>query len=532
MTWFSIALGSSDLAGLKAEDLMTEGAENNEQIGLIREQILALPNEMAASHLGDFARRVIDKLPSMTPEVKPGVVRRAAEVVGDHPAGTLLRQTLDLYNDLLRNEMQLHLAIDGSDQVGTEPFAVTLSLRYTAAIGRELGGFNQYLQNNVYSYVSGRYQPINFLERFEKSIRQAFDDKLELQQVGFFDSMNPARAIQVDGRAGWEEKPLCYLILQAKDPSIDRLPTLQMDINTTDETGMVVLPVHSNSVSIDASGQVGKDKITRPVLDLDVVQTIDAREIEKGESQNLFMEVTATGRGMVPTLDHLFDKLDESISGYKVSREAIEEESVQVIGVTSSKTQMVFNTTAPEESDTYVSADEDGMFRLPTTRKWKLVFEPTGTERPDQLEVPKLAAGLDGSLKTERFVDMDLVPVEGNTFSLKNTSMNVTALVVAAILSVLVLLVLVWIVFGAGQGAMNRGTEVLRLPSEVTPFSAVLTLRRYAQLYMSKLSSDDYSRLVADAGQLEQRYFGENASTDPKEAQDVLTRWHNKLAKM
>ncbi len=28
LTWFSIALGSSDLAGLKAEDLMTEGAEN------------------------------------------------------------------------------------------------------------------------------------------------------------------------------------------------------------------------------------------------------------------------------------------------------------------------------------------------------------------------------------------------------------------------------------------------------------------------------------------------------------------------
>ena len=68
LTWFSIALGSSDLAGLKAEDLMTEGAENNEQIALIRQQILALPGEMAASHLGDFARRVIEKLPSMTPK--------------------------------------------------------------------------------------------------------------------------------------------------------------------------------------------------------------------------------------------------------------------------------------------------------------------------------------------------------------------------------------------------------------------------------------------------------------------------------
>ena len=218
LTWFSIALGSSDLAGLKAEDLMTEGAENNEQIGLIRQQILALPGEMAASHLGDFARRVIEKLPSMTPEVKPGVVRRANEVVGDHPAGALLRQTQDLYNDLLRNEMQLHLAIDGSDQVGTEPFAVTLSLRYTAAIGRELGGFNQYLQNNVYSYVAGRYQPINFLERLEKSIRQSFDDKLELLQVGFFDSMNPARGIQVGWQSGLGRKAALLHDLASQGP--------------------------------------------------------------------------------------------------------------------------------------------------------------------------------------------------------------------------------------------------------------------------------------------------------------------------
>ncbi len=48
------------------------------------------------------------------------------------------------------------------------------------------------------------------------------------------------------------------MIVQAKDPSVDRLPVLQMDINTTDETGMVVLPVHSNSVAIDASARDAK----------------------------------------------------------------------------------------------------------------------------------------------------------------------------------------------------------------------------------------------------------------------------------
>lgn len=201
LTWFSIALGSSDLSALKGDDLLTEGAENTEQIQLIRQQMLEMPAEMSASHLGEFARRIIDKLPSLTPEVKPGVVRRAAGIVGDHPAGALLRQTLDLYDDLLRNEIHLHLAIDGSDQVGTEEFGVILSLRSTAAIGRELGGFSQYLQNNVYSYIGGKYQPINFRDRLQKSIEQAFKEELELVNIGFFDSMNPARPIQLSNAA-------------------------------------------------------------------------------------------------------------------------------------------------------------------------------------------------------------------------------------------------------------------------------------------------------------------------------------------
>lgn len=542
LTWFSIALGSSDLAGLKAEDLLTEGAENNEQIELIRQQILSMPAEMAASHLGDFARKVIDKLPTMTPEVKPGVVRRANEVVGDHPAGALLRQTQDLYNDLLRNEMQLHLAIDGSDQVGTKPFAVTLSLRYTAAIGRELGGFNQYLQNNVYSYVSGRYQPINFLERLEKSIRQAFDDKLELLQIGFFDSMNPPRGIQVGGKAGWEEKPLCYMLVQAKDPSVDRLPVLQMDINTTDETGMVVLPVHSNSVTIDASADSStalsksaaeeqqKNPSARPIFDLDVVQTIDTRELEKGESQNLIVEVMATGRGMVPALEQLFDKIDSALAGYQLSRETIEEEPVQVIGISTSKSNMMsmMGGNAPEESDTYVSADDDGLFRLPTSRKWKLVFEPTGSSPVKELKVPQLTEELDGVLKTERYVDMDLVSVEGDRFALKNERQSMLPWMVGGLLVGLVMLVLAWIIFGTGPQSV--ASDMLRMPQEVTPFSAVMTLRRFAEQYMSKLSSDEYSRLVAETGQLEQRYFAENASSDPSEAREVLSRWHRRLA--
>lgn len=533
LTWFSIALGSSDLSGLRAEDLLTEGAENSEQIRLIRKQLLEMPSEMAASHIGEFARRVIDKLPSMTPEVKPGVVRRASEIVGNHPSGALLRQTLDLYNDLLRSEMQLHLAIDGSDQVGTEPFGATLSLRYTAAIGRELGGFNQYLQNNVYSYIAGRYQPINFLERLEKSIRQAFTDKLELVHIGFFDSMNPARPIQVDGKAGWEEKPLCYLVLKATDPSVDRLPLMQMDINTMDETGMVVLPVHSNSLSIDASSQAGKTADMngqRPVFDLDVVQTIDTRDHMKSESKGITFEVTATGRGLVPDLSRLLDNFDDAITGFKVNRQAIESEPIQVVGVATQGRSMMIYGNDSTDSDTYVEADGDGLFRLPTTRKWKVSLEPSGLSVGKEIRVPKLAAGLDGHMKSERFVDMDLVAIEGDTILIKDGAKSPVPLIVGVSLVGILLPTFTWLYLRTGNRKESSADESLRMPREITPFSAVITLRRFAKNHEKNMSGEDLHRLLSEITILEQRYFATDTNADARDAKEVLTRWHRHLS--
>lgn len=540
VTWFSIALGSSDLSGLKAEDLMTEGEENNDQIQLIREQILEMPSEMAASHLGEFARRVIDQLPTMTPEVKPGVVRRANDIVGDHPAGALLRQTMDLYNDLLRSEMQLHLSIDGVDQVGTEPFGVVMSLRYTAAIGRELGGFNQYLQNNVYSYVSGQYRPINFLDRLEKSINQAFNDKFELVHVGFFDSMNPSRSIQVDGQAGWEEKPLCYMIVRATDPSIDRLPQLQMDINTMDTTGLVVLPVLSNSVSLDASAsnQPQEQAAARPVYELDVVQTFDTRDLQLGEAADIIVEVSATGRGMVPELSQLLEGLGEAVEGYQLKADAIESEPIQVLGVAASSDRYMFYGNENSDSETYVEADEDGLFRLPTMRKWKVVLEPSAITRGDEIRVPRLAAGLSGRLLTERYDDMDLVSVDGETAPLLAQKTDLRWWFIGSGVGLVLLVGMVWLLLRSrGQGDAAQD-DSLRLPESITPFSAVMTLRRFALAHVDRLNADELKRLNGEIAELERHYFAPTngkAVTSPDSLQaagEKLAHWQRRLTRV
>ena len=534
LNWFSISLGSSDLGGLTANDLMTEGSENTEQIRLIRQQMLDMPGEMSASHIGEFARRVIEKLPSLTPEVKPGVVRRAAEIVGDHPAGALLRQTLDLYDDLLKNEIHLHLAIDGSDQVGTEEFGVLLSLRSTAAIGRELGGFGQYLQNNVYSYIGGKYQPINFRDRLQKSIEQAFREELEIVNIGFFDSMNPPRSIQVNGKSGWEEKPLCYMVLKAKEPSVDRLPLLQMDVNTTDDSGMVVLPVHSNSIAIDATKVAGSgaDKSKsglRPIHGLTVAQVIDTRESTLQKDKCIKFEISATGRGIVPSLDQLLNDLEGSIPGYAINKDKIESETIRVVGIEANN-KMIFGGNAPTGSDTYATADSDGLFRLPTTRKWTMRFEPDSVTPENIVYVPKLAAGLDGTLRSERFVDMDLVAIDDATFPLQQTARVPVPVLIGGGIVAILLPALGWNYFRKRTGGTVREDAMLRLPNEITPFSAVITLQRFAKHYATKLNTEDRGRLQSDIADMEKRFFSADAKADPIDAKETLQRWHKFLA--
>ncbi len=532
VTWFSIALGSSDLSSLTADDLMTEGAENSDQIQQIRQQMLEMPSEMSASHLGEFARRIIDKLPSLTPEVKPGVVRRAYAVVGDHAAGALLRQTLDLYDDLLKNEIYLHLAIDGSDRVGTQPFGVVLTLRYSAAIGREVGGFSQYLQNNVYSYIGGKYQPINFRDRLQRSIEQAFREDLEMVHIGFFDSMNPAKPIQINGKSGWEEKPLCYMVLKAKDPSVDRLPTLQMDINTVDESGMVVLPVHSNSVVIDASSgsKKGEGRGGRPVLGLEVVQTVDTRPNKQNKDSVLKWEITATGRGVVPDLDELLQGLDDAVEGYQLKRDALESPSIQVLGVAANTRVVGIAAANATDSDSYVAADNDGLFRLQTTRKWILKYEPKLGRQGEWIHLPQLASGLEGKLRSERYVDMDLVDVEGEKFSMNPSAKTPLPVIIGGVTAGILLPLFGWIFLRNRSGSVKNEDEGLKLPNEITPFSAVITLQRFAKRYAEKLTQEDRGKLQADIAEIENRFFAGNASSDPSAAKDVLLRWRQILA--
>lgn len=50
-----------------------------------------------------------------------------------------------------------------------------------------------------------------------------------------------------DGQPGWQEKPLAYAVVKAKDASIDRLPQVSFDMHFDDQAGAVTLPILSNA---------------------------------------------------------------------------------------------------------------------------------------------------------------------------------------------------------------------------------------------------------------------------------------------
>jgi hypothetical protein len=141
-----------------------------------------------------------------------------------------------------------------------------------------------------------------------------------------------------------------------------------------------------------------------------------------------------------------------------------------------------------------------------------------------------LTAGLDGKLRTERFNDMDLVSVEGESVLIKENAKSRLPLFVGLSLALVLLPVFVLLLLRTSRVDRFSTNDLLRMPKEITPFSAVITLRRFAQQHATKMSSEEYSHLQAEIARLEQRYFATDANADPGDAEDVLTRWHHRLA--
>lgn len=519
--WFAAVLDAGQTT--PDEDLAAETAANEDQIERIGEAMRALPADAYQRHVGAFAREVVDSLSSVPPEKKPTIVRSAVRIVGDHPAGAPLRGLFELYQDLLKDEIRMRITVDGSDRVSHGGvFAAVLSLRYTNSVDRETGGFDKYLYQDTYVRIGNQYRSVNYQAQLRRGIETAFGDSFSIESIGFFEPLTPSRAVREDGQLGWQEKPMAYILVKAKDPSVDRLPQISFDMHFDDQSGPVTLPILSNSPPIDATQAGG----TRPVKKLEVEQILDARRLVSGtEDRAVTLEVHAKGQGVIPGLDDLLDGCSVALPGYEIAEDGIEARPLNVIQRDDGPSpRYAYASLSADEKDTYATADEDGIFRLETERSWLITFKPTGGAVGSGFQLPTLKPDLEGTLVSRQYTDMDVVQISG-AFVALTPRWSLFGRVGTGIGVVAFIGLIAWRLLRRRRPA-DLPDDAFPLPSRITPLSTIAALQRIGER-AAALAPEQRARLASDITAVQQAHFGPGGSTPPDETamRELLQHW-------
>lgn len=493
--WFSSALGASDLAQLTRQD-----AVDADQVDAVRAAIDRLPDGQPARHIGLFAKEIVEASQRTNPELKPRYLRHAARVVGDHPDGKPIRDRVAYYDDLVK-EIELTLRIDGPTQVGhAEPFGATLSIACTRAVSRESGGFSKYLMNEQWHPSTG--QQVDYKDELDKQIRESLAERFDVQAVYFHQPQ--VQPIDLP-REGWEQWPLCYLLLKPRDPSVDRVTPLKMDMDFSDGQGMVILPMTSQVVLIDAKDREGAD---RPVSEVSIEQVLDDRSISGANATGVArLEVRARGKGLMPALEKLIDP--EAIDGFDILK--MEDQGLNIVDLDTSGTDVV----------------------PVTERGWVLELKPA-SPGITSFTFPTLRAA-DSKLTLKRYADADLVEAQPTVSiaALGGPARWWPAAAVGIVLGAGLIGLRLWL---RSRGKRREGESAPKfvMPDHVTPVGAIALLRRIAGGPEAALSAAERQQLASTISDLELKYFappnGHGVPPAEPELVGVVRDWVRKAA--
>ena len=470
-TWFYASLGACDLARGSHEH-----APDIRQASMIRAAIDALPKDAAERHIAMIASSLFSRMSGVNPAVKFNYLRGGFTLLGDErPEARQARQVYDYYKDLVK-EIRLEVEIDGTDVVGhEEPFGVFVNIRHTKEIERESGGFSKYLQNQnnqMYSFNYGRPTE-NYRERFQETVGEVMQEHFEIRSITFHDPKVESRGDPVDG---WRITPYAYILLEARGPEVDRIPALEMDFDFLDTSGYAVIPIESAPVPLDASGAVVDE---RPLDGLEITQTLDERQAEKG---HLIVEVKATGRGLVPDLDELLDLSSEQFEVTKLDDQGLA--AMRMDGESQD------NVVLSERVWMIEMRARDGLAETPSTFR----FAASKME--------------DARLVYQRYVDADL-DVVTDLVDLEESYGQPSYMWAWALGGVVLLL-------GVGVAVIRRRPKVdavdtgrFRMPADVTPFTILALLRRIRE--EAGVADSDRKDLDAVIVEVERQFFREES---------------------
>ena len=431
------------------------------------------------------------------PEIKFRYLRGGFEIVGDHPRAWEASNLYDYYKDLV-SEIKLDVSIDGDDNVGHEqPFGVFVNILHTSEIERESGGFGKYVQNQnsmMYAYNYGRPTE-DYRDKFTDTVNQALGEHFEILNVTFQspDTMTSRPASQ----AGWRVTPYAYVLLKPQGSEVDRIAPLKLDLDFLDTSGYVVIPIESPAVVVDCSSDKGTQ---RPITDLQITQTLDERQADEGK---LIVEITATGRGLVPDLEEIVD---------------LKRENFELVNVDD---QGVLPSAFDKDSDE---------IRIISDRSWTVEYkaiEGSGDLESFSFGETRVA---DASNKFQRYDDADLVEVQQTVLLEKNY---------AGFSWKFLYWLIPIIVFGlagivTGMYFLKRTehapTHRFSMPQDINPFTVLTLLNDIKE--RNGINTEQATELQNSINRVEEYYFGKSENGDQAEDLEQLAEtWVNRAVK-
>jgi thiol-disulfide isomerase/thioredoxin len=493
--WFFVMLGASDLS-----QLTRAAARSDPGLKQIGDAMRALPGEAAEGHLQKFGQMLADLLSQVPANMKQRFLSAGLQVVGEqYPSAKAALDSLSNYKELL-DEAQLRVTVDGPTRVGHGlPFGLILSLEHTRQLARESGGFAKYIQNassqqRMTVYATAGQQRSNYRDDFAKNIHAALDETFEISSITFHDAN--VRPIDLS-REGWQETPLAYVLMRAKEAAVDRIPSLQLDMDFSDTSGQVVLPVRSQVEPIDAKET---DVAPRPCEELALTFTMDEREWREGR---VVIEVTGKGRGVIPSHLQMFDFAQ---TGFDV-----------------------------EVTDNGLSITEfvsDGKTRRAhSDRNWQFTYKRKKDMRGDAiLRFPVLKPGIKtATVEYKHYQDADLVALDAKQAAagVALKSRVSTGLRNAGIaLLLLVLGAAAYLLRRAKHGPARAAVAAFALPGPITPFSAVAFLRRIEREVGAKLDESARQSLARQIEEIEVAFFrGSPAPASAPDLNSIVRKW-------
>ena len=519
LVWFNalVGVGHNNTVNL---------AKNVNRAGLqkVRTTIQGLPGKAAQTHMNLLAKtlnaRLTDERDPLHEDVKYRYLAAALVVTKDDPF-TMALQKRATYLDELLSEVRVQTRLDGPNTVGAnQEFGIFVSVIHTEAMGR-VAKLGQYLTNDAAATAAKnkRRGPATKKGRDAQGPRDEFQFDLEDALSPFFVVRSitfsaPDVKPRATANAGWEETVLAYVLVRAKDASVDKVPPVKLELKFIDLSGPVTVP----AVSAETLFKVSPTSGPRPAGRVEVTQTLDTRQF--GINGQLNLDIHATGTGLVPDLDDLVDL--EIVKRVAAVRQVGMGEGLQIKELNTSGEQV----TARSERHWVVSLDGD-----------KIRAADTATEVP----FAPLKNPANGAVwRTYEDMDLKVLPKASVRLDRQQALPGTGAIPPAPTspwfwpsLGSIVALLGLGLFFGLRSGpkgpAAPLARDVFQMPATVDGFAAAAFLRRYGASPLITLNAAQKGELAQDLARIQEGCFNGVSSLGEPDLRAILQKWLKQL---